>query len=168
MHVSTKRNLHSHHVTSPLTHQQEVSCYGNRSVSRLFHFSAPSLIGFSGEQGEGDVGDNWQVESDTMGSQWWERGKPVQLKHTVCSGLHALPSPAPFGSVYGLHFCACDSCPLFALQSLTKVNTVAKSKYIVSTLQLCYVLLILPVRTTILHLSILLVLPPSHLASIDL
>jgi hypothetical protein len=28
-HVSTKRNLHSHHVTSPLTHQQEVSCYGN-------------------------------------------------------------------------------------------------------------------------------------------
>ena len=41
------------------------------------------LILVLGEQGEGDVGDNWSVESDAMGSQWWERGKPVQLKHTV-------------------------------------------------------------------------------------
>jgi hypothetical protein len=34
-HVSTKRNLHSHHVTSPLTHQQEVSCYGKRGAYQL-------------------------------------------------------------------------------------------------------------------------------------
>jgi hypothetical protein len=53
----------------------------------LLRFTAVMSCFFSscllGEQGEGDVGDNWSVESDVMGSQWWERGKPVQLKHTV-------------------------------------------------------------------------------------
>ena len=38
-HVSTKRNLHSHLVTSPLTHQQEVSCYGKLSGSQLIYCS---------------------------------------------------------------------------------------------------------------------------------
>ena len=134
MHVSTKRNLHSHHVTSPLTHQQEVSCYGNVSASlSLPFFPRRHVLGFSGEQGEGDVGDNWQVESDTMSSQWWERGKPVQLKHTVCSyspGLH-FPNPLVLCAVC---VCACDSCPLFALQSHTKVNTV---RYINTSCPLC-------------------------------
>jgi hypothetical protein len=83
-HVSTKRNLHSHHVSSPLTHQQEVSCYGKLDASLLLsQFAQCFLPCLLGEQGEGDAGDNWSVESDGASSQFWERGKPVQLKHTV-------------------------------------------------------------------------------------
>lgn len=40
-HVETKKNLHSHHFQSPLSGNQEISCYG--------------------EKGEGDSGDNWIV-----------------------------------------------------------------------------------------------------------
>ena len=32
MHVSTRRNLHSHHFSSPLSHNQEVSCFGDDGV----------------------------------------------------------------------------------------------------------------------------------------
>ena len=39
MHMETGRNLHSHGIESPVTGQQEVSCYG--------------------EDGEGDENDNW-------------------------------------------------------------------------------------------------------------
>jgi dolichyl-phosphate-mannose--protein O-mannosyl transferase len=28
MHVTTRRNLHSHHFSSPLSHNQEVSAFG--------------------------------------------------------------------------------------------------------------------------------------------
>lgn len=40
-HVETKKNLHSHHFQSPLSSNQEISCYG--------------------DNGEGDSGDNWTV-----------------------------------------------------------------------------------------------------------
>lgn len=40
-HVETKKNLHSHHFQSPLSGNQEISCYG--------------------DNGEGDSGDNWAV-----------------------------------------------------------------------------------------------------------
>ncbi|CAH1965996.1 unnamed protein product [Acanthoscelides obtectus] len=40
-HVETKKNLHSHLFSSPLSGNQEISCYGN--------------------DGEGDTGDNWIV-----------------------------------------------------------------------------------------------------------
>lgn len=40
-HVETKKNLHSHNFQSPLSGNQEVSCYGDK--------------------GEGDSGDNWTV-----------------------------------------------------------------------------------------------------------
>lgn len=40
-HVDTKKNLHSHNFQSPLSGNQEVSCYGDK--------------------GEGDSGDNWNV-----------------------------------------------------------------------------------------------------------
>lgn len=40
-HVDTKKNLHSHNFQSPLSGNQEVSCYGDK--------------------GEGDSGDNWTL-----------------------------------------------------------------------------------------------------------
>merc|ERR1712013_811442 len=41
-HLATKRNLHSHFFQSPITHNQEVSAFG--------------------ENGDGDTGDNWVVK----------------------------------------------------------------------------------------------------------
>lgn len=56
--MSTKRNLHSHHFQSPLSGNQEISCYG--------------------EDGVGDSGDNWEVVcSDSV----WLRDNPVKLLH---------------------------------------------------------------------------------------
>ena len=57
-HLSTKRNLHSHHFQSPLSNNQEVSAYG--------------------ENGEGDEGDNWTVECD---GELWRRDAAMRLKH---------------------------------------------------------------------------------------
>jgi hypothetical protein len=60
-HVLTGRNLHSHSgIPSPITHQQEVTCYG--------------------EGGNGDTNDNWRVEVEGGGA--WDSGKRVQLIHT--------------------------------------------------------------------------------------
>ncbi|XP_076846019.1 stromal cell-derived factor 2-like protein 1 [Brachyhypopomus gauderio] len=57
-HMKTGRNLHSHHFTSPLSNNQEVSAFG--------------------ENGEGDDLDVWQVQcSDT----YWERDEAVRIKH---------------------------------------------------------------------------------------
>ncbi|XP_028164459.1 stromal cell-derived factor 2 [Ostrinia nubilalis] len=58
-HVATKKNLHSHYFTSPLSGNQEVSCYGD-------------------ENGEGDSGDNWTV---VCNNDYWRRDTPVKLKH---------------------------------------------------------------------------------------
>ncbi|XP_011297052.1 stromal cell-derived factor 2 [Fopius arisanus] len=58
-HVPTKKNLHSHHVSSPLSGKQEVSAYGD-------------------QKGEGDSGDHWSVICD---SDYWERNKSVMLHH---------------------------------------------------------------------------------------
>ncbi|XP_014474558.1 PREDICTED: stromal cell-derived factor 2 [Dinoponera quadriceps] len=57
-HSATKKNLHSHHVSSPLSGKQEVSAYG--------------------EKGEGDTGDNWLLICST---DFWERDDAVVLKH---------------------------------------------------------------------------------------
>ena len=54
--MNTNSRLHSHLHKSPLTQQQEVSCYPN-----------------------GDSGDNWIVEL-VSGSDW-VRGKPVRFQH---------------------------------------------------------------------------------------
>lgn len=40
-HLATNKNLHSHQFSSPLSGNQEISCYG--------------------DNGEGDTGDHWQV-----------------------------------------------------------------------------------------------------------
>merc|ERR1719347_415445 len=57
-HLSTKRNLHSHHFSSPLSDQQEISAFG--------------------DSGEGDTGDDWTVICD--GAEW-DREQQVMLRH---------------------------------------------------------------------------------------
>lgn len=56
-HLSTKKNLHSHHFTSPLSGNQEVSAYGD-------------------ENGVGDTGDHWVVMCN---SDAWERSTRGEL-----------------------------------------------------------------------------------------
>jgi dolichyl-phosphate-mannose--protein O-mannosyl transferase len=59
-HTGTSTNLHSHRgFPSPITSQQEVSCFGQKGV--------------------GDGNDNWRVEIESNGG--WEAGKPVRLIH---------------------------------------------------------------------------------------
>lgn len=57
-HSSTNKNLHSHHFSSPLSGHQEISAYG--------------------DNGEGDVGDNWEL---ICSGEFWERDDSVMLKH---------------------------------------------------------------------------------------
>merc|ERR1712045_822246 len=58
-HLTTHRNLHSHHFSSPLSSQQEVSAFG--------------------EGGRGDTGDVWRVMCE---GDFWTRGDNVTLKHS--------------------------------------------------------------------------------------
>ena len=58
VHLSTKKNLHSHYFQSPLSNNQEVSAFG--------------------ENGLGDESDNWIVECD---EDFWRRDDQVRLKH---------------------------------------------------------------------------------------
>jgi hypothetical protein len=72
-HVLTKRNLHSHGgIPSPITKQQEVTCFGTNGV--------------------GDGNDNWRVEVEGGGQ--WAYGKRLRLIHV--STNHALHSHEPF------------------------------------------------------------------------
>nr|CAG4636534.1 EOG090X0E0P [Eubosmina coregoni]SVE70074.1 EOG090X0E0P [Eubosmina coregoni] len=57
-HSATRKFLHSHLFSSPLSGSQEVSAFG--------------------ENGVGDTGDNWRVICD---GDFWERGDSVSLKH---------------------------------------------------------------------------------------
>ncbi|XP_054168980.1 stromal cell-derived factor 2-like [Oppia nitens] len=58
-HMSTKKNLHSHHFSSPLSGNQEVSAFGDKN-------------------GDGDTGDNWTL---VCSGDFWEREKDFRLKH---------------------------------------------------------------------------------------
>ncbi|XP_077149540.1 stromal cell-derived factor 2-like protein 1 [Ranitomeya variabilis] len=61
-HVNTGKNLHSHHFSSPLSNNQEVSAFG--------------------DNGEGDDLDTWTVQcSDSL----WEREDTVRFKHVGTS-----------------------------------------------------------------------------------
>nr|CAH8842402.1 unnamed protein product [Trichobilharzia regenti] len=64
MHLSTRRNLHSHHFDSPLSANFEVSAFGNDGV--------------------GDEGDDWQVICD---GSYWRRTSKIRLKHNSTDGL---------------------------------------------------------------------------------
>ncbi|XP_029492950.1 stromal cell-derived factor 2-like protein 1 [Oncorhynchus nerka] len=57
-HMTTGRNLHTHHFSSPLSNNQEVSAFG--------------------ENGEGDDLDVWRVQCD---GSIWERDEAVRFKH---------------------------------------------------------------------------------------
>lgn len=57
-HVASGCNLHSHIFQSPLSQQQEVSCFG--------------------KGGEGDTGDFWVINCD---GENWEREEEIHLKH---------------------------------------------------------------------------------------
>ncbi|XP_032836926.1 stromal cell-derived factor 2 [Petromyzon marinus] len=67
-HVNTGRNLHSHHFSSPLSGNQEVSAFG--------------------EGGEGDELDAWEVQcpSSSSSTSWWSRDVAVRLRH-VATGV---------------------------------------------------------------------------------
>ncbi|XP_067014053.2 stromal cell-derived factor 2 [Anabrus simplex] len=58
-HLQTNKNLHSHHFSSPLSGNQEISAYGD-------------------DNGEGDSGDHWMVVCD---GEFWERDESIMLKH---------------------------------------------------------------------------------------
>ncbi|CAH1643282.1 unnamed protein product [Spodoptera littoralis] len=73
-HVSTKKNLHSHYFSSPLSGNQEVSCYGD-------------------EDGEGDSGDHWTV---VCNNDFWRRDTPIKLRH-VDTGAFLAGSGRTFG-----------------------------------------------------------------------
>ncbi|KAH7822091.1 putative stromal cell-derived factor 2 [Monocercomonoides exilis] len=64
-HVSTKRNLHSHNFKSPISSQQEVSCFGDKGV--------------------GDSMDNWKLICipNKHNNDIWNRGAPVMLQHVA-------------------------------------------------------------------------------------
>ncbi|KAH3744714.1 MIR motif [Pelomyxa schiedti] len=76
MHAQTKKNLHSHLHQSPLTHQQEVSCYGDNGV--------------------GDSGDMWVVETQDKGP--WKRSAPIRFKHADTGMYLYATSQAKFGN----------------------------------------------------------------------
>merc|ERR1719350_856596 len=57
-HLTTHRNLHSHHFSSPLTNSQEVSAFG--------------------DGGSGDSGDVWSVMCE---GDYWVRDDNMMLKH---------------------------------------------------------------------------------------
>ncbi|CAM9692874.1 unnamed protein product [Phaeothamnion confervicola] len=60
-HVRTGLNLHTHRFSSPVSRQQEVSCFG--------------------EGGQGDSGDNWVVLCEGIADgQPWQRGSAVRLR----------------------------------------------------------------------------------------
>ncbi|GAB0092979.1 stromal cell-derived factor 2 [Sergentomyia squamirostris] len=73
-HVGTKKNLHSHHFSSPLSGNQEVSCYGD-------------------DNGEGDTGDHWEV---ICSGEHWLRDASVKLKH-VDTDMYLAVSGRTFG-----------------------------------------------------------------------
>ncbi|KAF2347445.1 MIR motif [Trinorchestia longiramus] len=76
-HVTTHRNLHSHHFSSPLSSQQEVSAFG--------------------EEGEGDTGDVWSVVCD---GELWRRDDKVMLRHTDTDvGLSCPSHLVPMGTL---------------------------------------------------------------------
>jgi dolichyl-phosphate-mannose--protein O-mannosyl transferase len=73
-HLETNKNLHSHHFTSPLSGNQEISCYGD-------------------ESGVGDTGDHWQL---LCSGDSWHRNADVKFKH-VDTGTYLAISGRSFG-----------------------------------------------------------------------
>ena len=66
-HVRTRKNLHSHLMSSPLSGQQEVSAFAHDV------------------DGRGDSGDNWVVECVDAQATHWARGSAIRLRHVDTS-----------------------------------------------------------------------------------
>lgn len=77
-HVETGKNLHSHHFSSPLSGQQEVSAFG--------------------EKGEGDTGDNWTV---LCGGVNWEKQSQVRFKHADTDNFLAVSGQSYGRPIHG-------------------------------------------------------------------
>eukprot|EP00914_Ancora_sagittata_P000030 GHVO01000354.1.p1 GENE.GHVO01000354.1~~GHVO01000354.1.p1 ORF type:complete len:139 (-),score=1.07 GHVO01000354.1:112-528(-) len=60
LHVTTRKNLHSHHFQSPLSRNLEVSAFGS--------------------DGLGDEGDHWSV---SCSGNYWLRDDKIRLRHVV-------------------------------------------------------------------------------------
>ena len=60
-HMNTGSNLHSHLYKSPLTHNQEVTGFG--------------------DEGNGDSGDNWVVNPVQSSGSYWKRDQVVNISH---------------------------------------------------------------------------------------
>eukprot|EP01100_Stratorugosa_tubuloviscum_P014675 TRINITY_DN79_c12_g1_i1.p1 TRINITY_DN79_c12_g1~~TRINITY_DN79_c12_g1_i1.p1 ORF type:complete len:222 (+),score=97.64 TRINITY_DN79_c12_g1_i1:65-730(+) len=76
-HISTKKNLHSHaNIKSPLSNQQEVSCYGDENNS--------------------DSGDFWQIE--IIGSPVWTRTSTVLIRHVDTRAYLSCSARAKYGN----------------------------------------------------------------------
>lgn len=73
-HLQTHKNLHSHHFQSPLSGNQEISCYGD-------------------DHGEGDTGDHWNV---ICSGEYWPRDESVMLKH-LDTDIYLAASGRTFG-----------------------------------------------------------------------
>ncbi|KAF0771916.1 stromal cell-derived factor 2 [Aphis craccivora] len=72
-HLTTKKNLHSHLFSSPLSGNQEVSAYGNDGI--------------------GDTGDHWYADCS---GDYWERDDDIRLKH-VDTGSYLMASSLSYG-----------------------------------------------------------------------
>ncbi|KAK4537958.1 hypothetical protein CDCA_CDCA15G3983 [Cyanidium caldarium] len=76
-HARTRKNLHSHLMSSPLSGQQEVSAFAHDV------------------DGRGDSGDNWVVECVDTQATHWDRGSAIRLRHVDTSS-----SSSSSGSTY--------------------------------------------------------------------
>ncbi|XP_065176324.1 stromal cell-derived factor 2-like [Sycon ciliatum] len=106
-HTKTQHWLHSHHFTSPLSNNQEISCY-------------------AGNEGLGDSGDNWLVQC--TGGEWMKK-KLVQFKH-VDTGKHLHASGQTFNRPIAGQYeiSACQSCGGIDWKATEGVYFTVKSK----------------------------------------
>lgn len=106
-HLTTHRNLHSHHFSSPLSSQQVSSfililyqnpyfkstIICNITVCIWVNVSTLQEISAFGEGGRGDTGDVWTVMCE---GDYWTRDDSMMLKH-VDTGMYLAASGHTFG-----------------------------------------------------------------------
>lgn len=96
-HLETGRNLHSHLFNSPLSNQQEVSCFG--------------------ENGKGDTGDDFEVICMASGTKHWRRDQDMRLKHRDTGRFVHTSSKHKFSQKN------CPNCPIIGQSEASCVQT---------------------------------------------
>lgn len=76
-HLTTRKFLHSHLFSSPLSGSQEVSAFGENGNSWC-KSSQVTLSASNSNTGVGDTGDFWKVVCD---GDFWERDDSVVFRH---------------------------------------------------------------------------------------